>query len=101
MSADTKIYKDRVGYLLDLAGRTLQTKETDTGTIPRQRVNRELFAEFRSSALSLLLATAGENHPLYKEFDRQVMTSAPADVEKGRGILKSLKADLESGLLPC
>jgi hypothetical protein len=100
MRADTKTYKDRVNYLLDLAGRILQTKETETGTIPRQRVNRELFAEFRSSALSIILETAGELHPFYKEFDRNVVSAVPGDVEKGRGVLKSLKADLDAGILP-
>ena len=99
MTTDTKSAKDRINYLIDLANRTLATKTIDEGTIPRNRVNAELFYELRSSSLSLILKLVGEQHPFYKDFDQHVKIASPYDVEKGRGILKSIKAELDSGLI--
>ncbi len=97
MTTDNKSTKDRINYLIDLSNRTLATKTVDFGTIPRNRVNAELFYELRSSGLSLILKNFGEQHPFYKEFDQQVKSASPYDVEKGRGILKSIKSELDSG----
>lgn len=96
---DTKATKDRINYLIDLANRTLATKTTDDGTIPRNRVNAELFFELRSSSLSLILKMVGIEHPFYREFDQHVKIASPYDVEKGRGILKSIKSELDAGLI--
>ena len=99
MSADNKTLKDRINYLIDLSNRALATKETDAGTIPRHRVNSELFYEFRSSGLSFILKLVGEKHPFYKEFDQNVLRATPYDVERGRGILKSVKSEIDSGFI--
>ncbi|MBI3136516.1 MAG: hypothetical protein HYZ14_17710 [Bacteroidetes bacterium] len=88
--------KSRLNALLDLAERTLAGKETDTGTIPRQRVNAALFAEFRSGGLALIVKNFGEQHPFFSEFDSRVRTACPKDVEYGKGILKAVKAELET-----
>jgi hypothetical protein len=92
---ETKSNKDRVNYLLDLANRAEHTKETDPGTVPRHRVNAELFAELRSGSLAFILKNFGEKHPFYTEFETQVKTASPNDVTRARGILKALKAELE------
>jgi hypothetical protein len=93
---ETKALKDRINYLLDLANRASASKETDSGTVPRNRVNAELFAELRSGGLAFILKNFGEQHPFYKDYDGQVRTSAPLDVERARGILRAVKAEIES-----
>lgn len=93
MSSDPK---SRVNNLLDLANRTLASKQIDTGTIPRQRVSAELFAELRSAGLALILKSFGEKHPFYTEFNDNVRFAIPKDTERAVGILKALKADLDS-----
>ena len=99
MTIDNKPTKDRINYLIDLANRTLATKTVDDGTIPRNRVNAELFFELRSASLSLIIKTVGVEHPFYKEFEQNVKYASPNDVEKGRGILKSIKAELDAGFI--
>lgn len=99
MTTDNKPAKDRINYLIDLANRTLATKTVDYGTIPRNRVNAELFFELRSASLSLILKMVGVDHPFYKEFEQHVKNASPSDVEKGRGILKSIKAELDAGFI--
>ena len=99
MTTDNKSAKDRINYLIDLANRTLATKTTDEGTIPRNRVNAELFFELRSSSLSLILKMVGADHPFYKDFDQHVKIASPYDVERAKGILKSVKTELDSGLM--
>lgn len=99
MTTDSKLTRDRINYLIDLANRTLATKTTDEGTVPRNRVNAELFFELRSSSLSLILKLVGEQHPFYKDFDQHVKIASPYDVERGKGILKSVKAELDSGFI--
>jgi hypothetical protein len=93
MSSDSK---SRLNALLDLASRTLATKQTDSGTIPRHRVSAELFAELRSGSLSFILKNFGEKHPFYSEFDSNVRFAVPKDTERALGILKALKSELES-----
>jgi hypothetical protein len=93
MSTDPK---SRLNALLDLATRTLASKQTDSGTIPRHRVSAELFAELRSGGLSFILKNFGEKHPFYAEFDSNVRSAIPKDTERAIGVLKALKAELES-----
>lgn len=93
MSTDPK---SRLNALLDLATRTLASKQTDSGTIPRHRVSAELFAELRSGGLAFILKNFGEKHPFYAEFDNNVRSAIPKDSERAIGVLKALKAELES-----
>lgn len=93
---ETNAAKDRLNYLIDLANRTLASQQTDSGTIPRHRVSAELFAEFRSGGLALIMKNFGEQHPFFSEFDSLVRSASPKDVEYGKGILKAVKAELET-----
>jgi hypothetical protein len=93
MSADPK---SRLNALVDLANRTLASRQTDSGTVPRHRVSAELFAELRSGGLSFIHKSFGEKHPFYSEFDNNVRFASPKDTERALGILKALKAELES-----
>jgi len=99
MTTEDKPTKDRINYLIDLANRTLDSKTVDTGTIPRNRVNAELFYELRSSSLSLILKLVGAEHPFYKDFDQHVKIASPYDVERGKGILKAVKSEVDSNLI--
>lgn len=95
--SDNKPIKDRINSLIDLTNRTLDSKVTESGTIPRHRVSKELFAELRAAGLSFILKLVGNQHPFYKEFDEQVKSPALSDTEKAKGIFKSIKAEIDSG----
>ena len=86
--------KERLNYLLDLANRTLAAAETDAGTIPRHRVNAELFAELRSGGLAFILKNFGEKHPFYIEFEALVRAASPKDTTRAQGIFKAIKAEI-------
>ena len=91
-------FKDRISQLISLADKTLGTSETSrSGVI--SWVNSELFYELRTSSLSLILSLYGENHPYYKDFNENVVRSEPSDTKEGRGILNSIKNEIENGWL--
>lgn len=91
-------FKDRISQLISLADKTLGTTQTNrNGLFPW--VNSELFSELRTSSLSFILNLYGENHPYYKDFDQNVIRSEPSYTERGRGILKSIKTEIDNGWL--
>lgn len=93
-------YASRINEIIDLADRTLATKQTIGGERFRTTsVNSELFYEFRTTSLSFILNLYGENHPFFFDFNRQVVQSNPSDTIEGRGILKSIKAEIDGGWL--
>lgn len=92
-------FTDRVNLLIDLANRTLATKKTGSGQFASSWVDRELFLEFRTSCLSFILNLHGEGHPYFKDFNQHVTRAIPYDVEEGRGILKSIKSEIDGGWL--
>jgi hypothetical protein len=94
-----KKFSDRINQLIDLADRTLATRQSGTGMMSTSWVNSELFHEFRPSSLSFILNLYGENHPYYTEFNQRVVQSDPYDTEHGRGILKSIKSEIDGGWL--
>ena len=51
------------------------------------------------SALSFIKSLYGENHPYYKEFNSRVRDIGESDTEEGRGILKSIKREIDNGYL--
>lgn len=77
--------------LLDLAERTIASKHTDTGTIPRHLVSKELFAQLRSGGLAFILEKFGKEHPYYQEFDSKVTLPELRYAEFARGILKAIQ----------
>jgi ribosomal protein L31 len=92
-------YAARINEIIDLADRTLATKQTTGKTYTTTSVNSELFYEFRTTSLSFILNLYGENHPFYTDFNRLVVQSNPYDTSEGRGILKSIKAEIDGGWL--
>ncbi len=93
------IFKERIEELIDLANRTIATKQTSAGIVGTSWVNSELFFEFRTSSLSFILNLYGEGHIFYKDFHKIVNRADPYDAERGRGILKSIKNEIEKGSL--
>lgn len=91
MSTDSKT---RLNALIDLAHKTIASKQTDNGTVPRHRVSTELFAELRSGGLALILKNFGEKHPFYSEFNENVRSACPRDAERALGILKAIKTEI-------
>jgi len=92
-----KNLSDRLNQIIDLANRTLQTRQDSFGEFSRTTVNSELFREFRTSSLSFILNLYGEKHPYFNDFNQIVLTSSPSDTERGRGILKSIKSEIDGG----
>ena len=90
-------FTDRINSLIDLANKTLATRQTSTGMLSSSWVNSELFYEFRSSSLSFILNLYGDKHPYFSEFNKFVIRAEPYDMEQGRGILKSIKSELDDG----
>lgn len=93
---ETKSNKDHLKYLIDLANRTINSKYSETGTVPRQRVNQELFAELRSGGLTFILKLVGEKHPLFLDYNYQVKASFLSDAQKALGILNGVKLELDT-----
>lgn len=87
--------KDQVNKLIEVCNRALSNITVESGTIPRHRVNAELFAQLRSGALSCIYQHYGEKHPFYLEFDNFVKTPDKRDTERAKGILAAVKSDLE------
>ncbi len=86
--------KRRVDELIRLAEQTLQTEQDGTYF---SSVNHEMFYQLRSSTLSLLKNIYGESHPFYNEFNNLTREPEPHQVEYGKGILNSVKSEIEGG----
>jgi len=93
------IYKERIDQLIVLANRVIETKQVGLSIGAPAWVSSELFFEFRTSSLSLILSLYGGNHVFYNEFDAIVKRAIPYDTERGRGILKSIHNEIEKGFL--
>ncbi|TEU19422.1 MAG: hypothetical protein E3J21_03730 [Anaerolineales bacterium] len=57
------------------------------------------LAEFRTASLAFLSRIFGEESPNFKEFDKKITSHRPSTVEKGIGILRASKEELEGGWL--
>jgi hypothetical protein len=62
-------------------------------------VDSAVFYEFRSSSLSFLLNVFGDKHPYYTDFNDRCKGAFPVDVERGLGILRGIRAELDGGWL--
>lgn len=85
----------RAGELILLAGNVLRT--THQTQIGRRWVDAEQFNRFRSSSLSFLLNIFGEYSPYYTEFNKEVTTATPNDVQSGKGILTAVQEEMKGG----
>lgn len=95
-----KILLERVNYLIDLASKSLATKfSTEDSFFYHHWVSSESFKVFETSSLSFILSTYGDKHPYYTRFKESVTNATPNDVESGKGILASIKTEIEKGWL--
>jgi hypothetical protein len=98
MKSTIKQFEDRVLHLIGLANKTLATQQTSLKG-SSSTVNAEAFFEFRTSSLSFILKLYGESHPYYEDFNQIVVSPDHYDTEQGRGILKSIKTEIENDWL--
>jgi hypothetical protein len=95
-----KILLERVEHLIDLANKSLSTKYTTEDSFFHYHwVSSESFKVFETSSLSFILSTYGDKHPYYTRFKESVVNTKPNDVEAGKGILTSIKTEIEKGWL--
>lgn len=90
-------YQERINELISLADRTLATKKHTNSKFSVPYVDSEIFNEFRSSSLSFILVLYSKDHPYYQDFENKVLRNSPEQTEIGRGILKSIKSEIEGG----
>jgi hypothetical protein len=90
---------ERITYLIELANRTLATTYINDTRYPTKYVKSEIFKEFESSSQSFILNLFGEKHPYFISFKETCNASHPGNVERGRGILNSIKTEIEKGWL--
>lgn len=98
MAKNLDDFKIRVNQLIDLADRT-SASEVRPGGMARNYVDTELFFQFRSAVLSFISNLYGEDHAYFRDFQANVSNSYPGDVKRGRGILASVKSELDGGWL--
>lgn len=86
--------KRRINELILIGEQVLATERSNAfGSY----VSSEQFNEFRSASLSFLRNTFGTDHPFYIEFNKETGDSTPYHTEKGRGILKAAKQEIDGG----
>ena len=90
-------FQERINELISLADKTLVTIKYTNGQFPIPYLNSESFNEFRSSSLSFILSLYSKDHPYYDDFDSKVLRNSPDQAEIGRGILKSIKSEIDGG----
>ena len=94
-----KNLSNRINQLFDLADRTYHTKQVTTGEYASVWVDPELFREFRTSTLSFIKNIYGDKHPYYTDFEKLVSRAITRDTLEGRGILRSIKKEIDGGWL--
>jgi hypothetical protein len=87
----------RAEQLSQMGKEVLASKYLFQGTI--EAVDASLFSGFRSACLSFFKLCFSSEHPYYREFDGNVRTQYPMDVEKGLGILEAARKEMEGGWL--
>lgn len=97
---DSKIVLDRLEHLISLAGKSLDTRyATADSFFTYHWVSSESFKLFEASSLFFILSTYGDKHPYYTTFKESVKEAKPEFVEAGKGILSSIKNEIERGWL--
>jgi hypothetical protein len=91
--------KKRINDLIDLADRVYSTLKTSTGSFGTNSVDIEIFNEFKNASLSFILSVFGKDHPYYENFTNSVNRNTPWETKSGRGILSSIKTEIDEGWL--
>ncbi len=88
----------RAEELIEKGQQVLGTRQR-YGHVAGEFVDSGRFANFRTSSLAFLRRIFGEETPNFKEFDEKITSVRPSDVERGIGILRASKEELEGGWL--
>ncbi|SFC64924.1 hypothetical protein SAMN04487891_11716 [Flagellimonas taeanensis] len=95
-----RILLERVEYLLSLADKALKTQfTTEDSFFVHYHVNNEPFNEFATASLSFIVNLYSDKHPYYLRFKEAVNDPTPQCVQAGKGIIGSIKAEIEKGWL--
>lgn len=95
-----KVLLERIEHLLELAQKSLATRyTTEDSFFVHHWIKSESFNEFQAASLSFIMNLYGENHPYYIKFRESVKETKPHSVEAGRGIVNSIKTEVEKGWL--
>ncbi len=89
-------YKIRINEIIQLADQTLSSERSYDYS---SRVDTVLFASFRSASLSFLKNVYGHEHPFYTDFLEQTKGGYPYEAKAGKGILISVKQEIDNGWL--
>ena len=90
-------FVNRIDELLALAENTLATERQAPRPGVGSSVDGELFAQLRTSSLSLIRNLFGHDHPYYGDFDSKVIRNATSMVRQAKGILLAVKQEVEGG----
>lgn len=89
-------YRNRITELIEIADKVIATqRQSDFITF----VDSGLFATFRSASLSFLKNVYGDSHPYYTDFINRCRESRHSQVITGKGILISVKHEIDNGWL--
>ncbi len=92
---------ERADQLLIKGQKVASTRRSNSSSnvIAPDTVDSILFQEWKNNSENFILIVCNENNHYYKNFIAKVETNHPSDVDRGIGILKGLKEDLELGYL--
>lgn len=98
MNTNDKLLK-KVNDLIALADNVIRTEKRGTGTFSTPYVDNEIFTEFKNASLSFIMNLYGDKHPYYKGFVSDCNRATPYETKAGRGIMSSVKTEIEEGWL--
>lgn len=93
------ILEKQINELLTLVNEVMASKKVTGVRLQTATVDRELFYQFKTASQSFILRIYGKDHPYFIEFNENVVRSSPFDAEVGRGILNSIKIEINNGWL--
>lgn len=93
-----KLLLDKVNRALNLSEKALETKyKTEDALFTYYFVGYEAFKHFETFSLSFIISTYGDKHPYYEKFKDSVNNNKVSSVEAGKGLLTSIKIEIENG----
>lgn len=98
MNTEEKL-KLRIDQLIGLADNVLRTERRGSGTWATSSVDNEQFNSFKNASLSFILNLYSKDHPYYENFYNGCHRATPYETKTGRGILVSIKDEIEQGWL--
>jgi hypothetical protein len=98
MTTDQKLLK-RINDLITLGDRVIATEKRSSGSFSTSSVDHEIFTEFKNASLSFITNIYGNTHPYYQGFQQECNRSSPYDAKAGRGVLNSIRTEIQEGWL--